>query len=51
MKKLVIALSVIMLLGSCSIFKRKEKLGCPNDARNMTQEQILKASNKKKFKV
>jgi hypothetical protein len=51
MKKILLALSVLVLLCSCSIFKRKEKLGCPNDARNMTQEQILKASNKKKFKV
>lgn len=37
-------------MSSCFIFKKKEKYGCPNDARNKTQEEIVAKSNKKKYK-
>ncbi|MEQ1552532.1 MAG: hypothetical protein ABL929_00045 [Ferruginibacter sp.] len=50
MKKLLLPLCVIILFSSCSIFRKKEKLGCPNDARGKSQEQIVSDSNKKKYK-
>jgi hypothetical protein len=50
MKKILLATTVIILVTSCSIFRRKEKLGCPNDARNMSQEEIRDKSNKKKYR-
>ena len=50
MKKILLLITIIFLLASCSIFHRKEKLGCPNDARGKSQEEILAKSNKKKFR-
>ncbi len=51
MKKLFLPLAIILLLSSCAIFRKKEeKLGCPNDARGKSQEQIVSDSNKKKYK-
>lgn len=50
MKKLLLAIFVIHALGGCFIFRKKEKYGCPNDARNMSQEEIVEKSNKKKYK-
>jgi hypothetical protein len=50
MKKILLYATVIFLFASCSIFRRKEKLGCPNDARNMSQEEIVAKSNKKKYR-
>ena len=50
MKKFILATFVIYTLGGCFIFKKKEKYGCPNDARNMSQEEIVAKSNKKKYK-
>jgi hypothetical protein len=50
MKKILLAATVIILITSCSIFRRKEKLGCPNDARGKSQEEIVAQSNKKKYK-
>ncbi len=50
MKKFFLAATVLFLLGSCAIFKKKEKYGCPNDATGKSQEQIVKDSNKKKYK-
>jgi hypothetical protein len=50
MKRILLSTTVIVLLTSCSIFRKKEKLGCPNDARNMSQEEIRDKSNKKKYK-
>jgi uncharacterized protein YceK len=50
MKKILLPLTIILLLSSCSIFRKKEKLGCPNDATNKSQEEILRDSNKKKYK-
>jgi uncharacterized protein YceK len=51
MKKLFLPLTVIILLSSCAIFRKKEeKLGCPNDARGKSQDQIVSDSNKKKYK-
>ena len=41
----------MILLSSCAVFRRKEKLGCPNDARGKSQEEILARSNKKKFRI
>jgi hypothetical protein len=50
MKRILISTTVIILLTSCSIFRKKEKLGCPNDARGKSQEEIVAQSNKKKYK-
>lgn len=50
MKKLLLATFVVYMLSGCFIFKKKEKLGCPNDARNMSQEEIVTKQNKKKYK-
>lgn len=52
MKKIIpVVILVSLVLSSCSIFRKKEKYGCPNDARNMTEEQINAKANKKKFKA
>ena len=50
MKKILLYSTVIILLTSCSVFRKKEKLGCPNDARGKSQEEILANSNKKKYR-
>ena len=50
MKKILLATFVVYMLGGCFIFRKKEKYGCPNDARNMSQEEIVEKSNKKKYK-
>ena len=50
MKKLILATFAVYMLSGCFIFRKKEKYGCPNDARNMTQEEIVTKSNKKKYK-
>ena len=50
MKKILLAITVIILVTSCSVFRKKEKLGCPNDARGKSQEEILANSNKKKYR-
>jgi hypothetical protein len=50
MQKILLYALVIFLLSSCAIFRKKEKLGCPNDARGMSQEEIVAKSNKKKYK-
>jgi hypothetical protein len=49
----VIMLCMITMLSGCFVsrlFHKKEKLGCPSDARGMTEEQINKRANKHKFK-
>lgn len=52
MKKIIPFVVVVsLLMSSCFIFRKKEKLGCPNDARNMTEEQINAKANKKKFRA
>jgi hypothetical protein len=57
MKKIILAFTVISLLSSCFIFKKKEKYGCPTNGRNVGAEKIasgdakaIKASNKAKFR-
>lgn len=50
MKKMLLTLTVIGLLSSCFVFRKKEKYGCPNDARGKSQDEIRDASNKKKYK-
>jgi hypothetical protein len=50
MKKILLGVFVVSLLSSCFIFRKKEKYGCPNDARNKSQEEIRDQSNKKKYK-
>ncbi|MEO7524255.1 MAG: hypothetical protein ABIT58_09185 [Ferruginibacter sp.] len=50
MKKLLLATFVVSMLSSCFIFRKKEKYGCPNDARNKSQEEIVTKQNKKKYK-
>lgn len=57
MKKILLAVTVISVLSSCFIFKKKEKYGCPTDGRNIGAEKIasgdpkaVKAANKAKFR-
>lgn len=50
MKKLLLAVFAVSLLSGCFIFRKKEKYGCPGDASHKSQEEILKDSNKKKYK-
>ncbi len=58
MKKIILTiLTIAFLMSSCSVFKRKEKYGCPTDGRNVGAEKIasgdekaIKASNKAKYK-
>jgi hypothetical protein len=53
MKKNILVLvtvSLVLSMSSCFIFRKKEKYGCPNDARNMTEEQINAKAQKRKFK-
>lgn len=57
MKKLILAIvCVSFVCGSCAVFKKKEKLGCESDGRNVGAEKLLsdpkaeKASRKAKFK-
>ncbi len=57
MKKILAAASCIVLLNSCSLFKKSEKTGCPSNGRNVGAEKILagdekatKQSNKAKYK-
>lgn len=57
MKKIILAVTVISVLSSCFIFRKKEKYGCPTNGRNVGAEKIasgdpkaVKASNKAKFK-
>ncbi|MBS1928481.1 MAG: hypothetical protein IT254_12050 [Chitinophagaceae bacterium] len=57
MKKLLLALFILSILSSCSIFRKSEKRGCPTNGRNIGAERILsgdqkaiKASNKAKYK-
>ncbi len=51
MKKIIPAVVIVsLLMSSCFIFRKKEKYGCPNDARNMTEQEINDRANKKKYK-
>ncbi|MFZ4057976.1 MAG: hypothetical protein ACOYKE_07540 [Ferruginibacter sp.] len=57
MKKLLLATTVILLLSSCSLFRKKEKLGCGTDGRNVGAEKLasgdpaaLKAASKAKYR-
>ena len=50
MKKIILCLIAISFLYSCAIFRKKEKYGCPNDARGKTQEEIRDAGTKSKYK-
>jgi uncharacterized protein YceK len=50
MRRILLPITILLLLSSCAVFRKKEKLGCPNDARNKSQEEIVSDSNKKKYK-
>jgi len=57
MKRALILLTVVSLLSSCFIFRKKEKYGCPTNGRNVGAEKIasgdekaIRASNKAKFR-
>jgi hypothetical protein len=57
MKKLILAVFVIIHLGSCFIFHKNEKYGCPTSGAAVGAERIasgdqkaMKASNKSKYK-
>ena len=49
MKKIILATFVVYMLSGCFIFRKKEKYGCPNDARNMSQDEMVQKANKKKY--
>lgn len=53
MKKILVAVVCISLLGSCSIFKNKksEKKGCPTDGRNVGAEKLLQGDDKEVMKA
>jgi hypothetical protein len=57
MKKTFVFVTCVVILCSCSIFRKSEKLGCKTNGRNVGAEQILagdekaiKASRKAKYK-
>lgn len=50
MKKILLSVTVISFLCSCAILRKKEKYGCPNDARGKTQDEIRDAGTKSKYK-
>jgi len=57
MKKFILAVFVVSFFGSCFIFKKKEKYGCPTNGRNVGAEQLasgdekaIRASNKSKYR-
>ncbi len=51
MKRIVPVLVIAsLLMNSCSIFRKKEKYGCPSDARNMTEQEINARANKTKYR-
>jgi hypothetical protein len=52
MKKLTIhsLLCLLIVFASCSIFKKKDKYGCPTDGRNIGAEKLLRA-NKDTLKI
>jgi hypothetical protein len=51
MKRIVPAVVIVSLvISSCFIFKKKEKYGCPSDARNMTEQEINARANKTKYR-
>lgn len=59
MKRIIILVITGMLLYSCSIFKSKDKYGCPGNGKNIGAERILSgnkmdiraARKAKKFKT
>ncbi|CAN5744588.1 hypothetical protein BH11BAC4_BH11BAC4_11350 [soil metagenome] len=50
MKKIVFGFIILSMLSSCFIFKKKEKYGCPNDARGKSPDEIAAKANKHKYK-
>lgn len=46
----LVTISLALSFSSCFIFRKKEKYGCPSDARNMTEQEINDRANKKKYK-
>jgi hypothetical protein len=55
MKKLVLAVTIISMLSSCFIFRKKEKYGCPGSPQPgqlTTDQKIASGQNvkEKKFK-
>jgi hypothetical protein len=57
MKKILIAVTCVCLLSSCSLFRKSEKTGCPSNGRNVGAEKLaagdekaMKASSKAKYK-
>ena len=50
MKKFILATFVVYMLSGCFIFRKKEKYGCPNDNRGLSQYEILAKDKKKKYK-
>ncbi len=41
MKKIFLAGFCIWILSGCSVFKKKEKYGCPGNGKNVGAEKIL----------
>lgn len=57
MKKIIFAASILVLISSCSVFRRTPKTGCPTSGAAIGAEQLasgdpkaLKASSRSKYK-
>ena len=50
MKKILLSVIAISFLCSCAILRKKEKYGCPNDARGKSQEELRDRSTNTKYK-
>ncbi|MFC4262421.1 hypothetical protein ACFOWM_06015 [Ferruginibacter yonginensis] len=57
MKKIILAVTVITLISSCSLFRKSEKYGCPTSGSAQGAEKLasgdpkaLKAASKSKYK-
>ena len=57
MKKIIVAVSILVLVSSCSIFRRTPKTGCPNSGAAVGAEKLaagdpkaMRASSRSKYK-
>ena len=48
--KIILPFIALFFLCSCAIFRKKEKYGCPNDARGKSQDEIRDRSTKTRYK-
>jgi hypothetical protein len=57
MKKIIITITCVAFMCSCSLFRKSEKYGCPGNGRNIGAEKLaagdekaMKASSKAKYR-